>query len=64
MTNMFLFINRLRHKLRFNNFSGAKRNIHDHYDLGNDFFKIFLDRRWRTLWLFHIARSDIGDCAD
>ena len=44
LTNMLLFINRLRHKLRFNNLSGAKRNIHDHYDLGNDFFKIFLDR--------------------
>ena len=44
LTNMLLFINRLRHKLRFNNISGAKRNIHDHYDLGNDFFKIFLDR--------------------
>ena len=44
LTNVLLFINRLRHKLRFNNLSGARRNIHDHYDLGNDFFKIFLDR--------------------
>ncbi len=31
------------HKLRANTRSGARRNIHEHYDLGNDFFKLFLD---------------------
>lgn len=44
MTNLLLFLNRLRHKMRLNTSAGAKRNIHEHYDLGNDFFKIFLDR--------------------
>lgn len=29
--------------LHTNNLSGSKRNISAHYDLGNDFFKIFLD---------------------
>jgi cyclopropane-fatty-acyl-phospholipid synthase len=33
----------LRHLLRSNNRLGAKRNIQAHYDLGNDFFEMFLD---------------------
>ncbi len=28
---------------RRNSIKGSRQNIHDHYDLGNDFFKIFLD---------------------
>ena len=24
----------------------AKKNIYDHYDLGNSFFKLFLDKNW------------------
>lgn len=28
---------------RRNTVEGARRNIHDHYDLGNDFFELFLD---------------------
>ena len=31
------------HKLRGNSRSGSRRNIHAHYDLGNDFFQLFLD---------------------
>jgi cyclopropane-fatty-acyl-phospholipid synthase len=34
---------RLLHALRRNSRSGARRNIRDHYDLGNDFFALFLD---------------------
>lgn len=34
---------RLRHLIRANTFSGSRRNISDHYDLGNDFFATFLD---------------------
>lgn len=29
---------------RQNSVSGSKRNIHEHYDLGNDFFRLFLDQ--------------------
>ncbi|QDU79621.1 Cyclopropane-fatty-acyl-phospholipid synthase [Polystyrenella longa] len=36
-------IARLGHLLRDNSQAGSKRNIHEHYDLGNDFFKLFLD---------------------
>lgn len=34
---------RLLHALRDNDRAGSRRNIHDHYDLGNDFFASFLD---------------------
>jgi cyclopropane-fatty-acyl-phospholipid synthase len=34
---------RLRHLLRGNRRSQAKRNIHAHYDLGNDFYRLWLD---------------------
>jgi cyclopropane-fatty-acyl-phospholipid synthase len=34
---------RTYHALRNNSLSGSKRNIHEHYDLGNSFFSLFLD---------------------
>jgi cyclopropane-fatty-acyl-phospholipid synthase len=43
LTDLLLFLNRLRHKARANNIAGARRNISEHYDLGNDFYKLFLD---------------------
>lgn len=33
------------HRMRDNSRSGSVRNIHEHYDLGNDFFSLFLDSR-------------------
>ena len=33
----------VRHRLRDNTLTGSRRNIHDHYDLSNDFFRLFLD---------------------
>ncbi|MFN0085881.1 MAG: class I SAM-dependent methyltransferase [Blastocatellia bacterium] len=43
LTDFLLVFNRLRHRLRANNQAGARRNISEHYDLGNDFYKLFLD---------------------
>lgn len=34
---------RAGHRLRSNTRIGSRRNIHAHYDLGNDFFSLFLD---------------------
>ncbi len=31
------------HRLRANSLSGSRRNIRAHYDLGNDFFRLWLD---------------------
>lgn len=36
-------LNRLIHILRPNTREGAKRNIHAHYDLGNEFYSLWLD---------------------
>jgi cyclopropane-fatty-acyl-phospholipid synthase len=35
---------RLRQRMRTNTVKGSRRNIHAHYDLSNEFFKLFLDR--------------------
>jgi len=37
---------RLYHRWRSNSRAGARRNIHAHYDLGNDFFGLWLDDTW------------------
>lgn len=37
------FINRVLHRLHANTFSGSKRNIRHHYDLGNAFYALWLD---------------------
>ena len=41
--NWFRLFNTLAHKFRDNTLMGSRKNISDHYDLGNDFFKTFLD---------------------
>ena len=33
----------LKNKLRPNTCKGSRKNIHDHYDLGNDFYRLWLD---------------------
>ena len=37
------FVNRVYHRWHSNSKSGSRRNIHAHYDLGNDFFRLMLD---------------------
>src|SRR5579862_4745011 len=36
---------RARHALRANTKSGSRKNIRAHYDLGNNFYELFLDQR-------------------
>ena len=36
-------VNSIQHKLRENSISGSRENIRRHYDLGNEFYKLFLD---------------------
>jgi len=42
--NLLRAANRLGHLLRPNSKSGSRKNIHQHYDLGNDFYRLWLDR--------------------
>ena len=37
------WVNRLRHRLHANNRAGSRRNIRAHYDLGNAFYRLWLD---------------------
>lgn len=39
----FRLLNRLRHLSRRNTRRGSRRNIAQHYDLGNDFYRLWLD---------------------
>ncbi len=36
-------LNRVRHLFNRNSRAGSRRNIHAHYDLGNDFYRLWLD---------------------
>ena len=42
--NLFRVVNNAYHTARKNTISGSKKNIAEHYDLGNDFYKLFLDK--------------------
>ena len=42
-SGLSLRLKRLIHALRRNDRGGARRNIHYHYDLGNDFYRLWLD---------------------
>jgi cyclopropane-fatty-acyl-phospholipid synthase len=48
---------RIRHVLRANNRSGSRRNIRAHYDLGNDFYSLFLG----ATWVYSCALFSRGD---
>ncbi len=41
---LFRIFNLLRHAMNSNSRSGSRRNIHAHYDLGNEFYRTWLDR--------------------
>lgn len=38
------FAFRLQHRMRSNSLQGSRRNIQAHYDVGNEFYALFLDR--------------------
>ena len=43
LINLLGWQNRIGHLLRPNSLDTSRRNISEHYDLGNDFYKLFLD---------------------
>ncbi len=48
----------LRHRLRPNTVSGSRKNIRAHYDLNNDFFRLFLDRSMMYSCAWYESASD------
>lgn len=41
--NILKIFNNIIHLIKKNSLKGSRKNIQEHYDLGNDFFKLFLD---------------------
>jgi cyclopropane-fatty-acyl-phospholipid synthase len=52
------FASRIQHTLRANSISGSRKNIRAHYDLGNDFYRIFLDEQMIYSSAYFEAESD------
>src|SRR3546814_15471322 len=56
------WLNRAIHSLNRNDRRGAKRNIHAHYDLGNDFYRLWLDHAMNySSALFADPRQSLED---
>ena len=43
-SGFFRAVSKLKYMLRMNTIKGSKENIHAHYDLGNPFYKLWLDQ--------------------
>jgi cyclopropane-fatty-acyl-phospholipid synthase len=43
LSSLRAFASRMQHKLRGNTIAGSRKNIRAHYDLGNEFYRLFLD---------------------
>ncbi|MFN0169637.1 MAG: class I SAM-dependent methyltransferase [Bryobacteraceae bacterium] len=53
----------LRHRLRGNSIAGSRRNIRAHYDLSNDFFRLFLDPSMTYSCAFYESEDDSLEAA-
>jgi cyclopropane-fatty-acyl-phospholipid synthase len=51
-------LNSLRHRLRTNTPAGSQKNIQAHYDLGNEFFRLFLDRNLAYSCAYYASAQD------
>jgi cyclopropane-fatty-acyl-phospholipid synthase len=62
LVNLLGWQNRLRHLLRPNSLGTSRRNIAEHYDLGNDFYQLFLDPTMTySAALFEDPRQTLAD---
>jgi cyclopropane-fatty-acyl-phospholipid synthase len=53
----------LRHRRRGNSIAGSRRNIQAHYDLSNDFFRLFLDRSLMYSCAWYESKGDSLEAA-
>ena len=55
---------KLVHRFRSNTIAGSKKNIRAHYDIGNDFFALFLDETWMySCGVFVDANASLADAS-
>jgi cyclopropane-fatty-acyl-phospholipid synthase len=60
-SKLYLFYNKIIHFFRENTKSRAKKNIIYHYDLGNDFYKLWLDKTMTySSALFKSEKEDLS----
>jgi cyclopropane-fatty-acyl-phospholipid synthase len=57
------FLNRLQHRKRDNTLAGSRRNIAAHYDLGNSFYRLFLDENLAYSCAYFNSQEDSLDRA-
>jgi cyclopropane-fatty-acyl-phospholipid synthase len=63
LVNLLGKYNRVLHLLRPNSLETSRRNISEHYDLGNDFYKLFLDPTMTySSALFEDGRAELPLC--
>lgn len=58
VTRLARLPDRLRHRMKANTHKGSKDNIHAHYDLGNDFYKLFLGPTWVYSCAYYNGHGD------
>jgi cyclopropane-fatty-acyl-phospholipid synthase len=57
-------IGHIYHAFRKNTLHGSKRNIEEHYDLGNEFFELFLDDTMSySCGLYNSSQADLKDAS-
>jgi cyclopropane-fatty-acyl-phospholipid synthase len=54
---------RLRHRFRANTVRGSRRNIRAHYDIGDDFYRLFLDSQMLYSCAYFRGKEDSLDAA-
>ena len=54
---------RLRHQWRANTIAGSRKNIREHYDLGNPFYELFLDSQMTYSCAYFRGKDDSLDVA-
>jgi len=64
IANLTIWVMKLSHSCRRNNLKESLRNIHAHYDLGNDFFSTFLDdTRMYSCAIFRKPESSLHEAS-
>jgi cyclopropane-fatty-acyl-phospholipid synthase len=56
-------LSRVQHRLRGNTLSGSRRNIREHYDLGNGFYQLFLDPQMAYSCAYFLREDDTLETA-
>jgi cyclopropane-fatty-acyl-phospholipid synthase len=61
-TGFYMAIARLIYRFKENSIKGSKKNIHAHYDLGNDFYSLWLDETMTySSALFNEVNDDLAN---